>query len=204
MSVDPWTTVPTLVGRHVTLRPLVREDRDALLAAFDDGKLADLFYTTVPTEASVDAWLDKILGEQAAGRNLVFTVLNADGKVSGTTRLMRLSRANRRVEIGGTLYAGSVQRTGLNTEAKRMLLGYAFDTLGCLVVQIRTDRMNFKSRAAIERLGAKLDGVLRNHLTLSNGYTRNSMVYSIIQNEWDGVRRNLDLLMARYDERGAA
>lgn len=198
---NPWREVPTLTGRHVALRPLVREDRSDLLAAFADGDLIEIFHTTVPSEATIDGWFDKILGEQAAGRNLVFTVLDAGGRVVGTTRLMRMSEAHRRVEIGGTLYAASVQRTGLNTEAKRMLLEYAFETLECLVVQIRTDWLNRASRTAIERLGAKLDGVLRNHLILPSGHRRDSAVYSIIAGEWDGVRRNLDLLMARHGER---
>ena len=198
--MSAWRVVPTLVGRHVTLRPLVREDRDGLLTAFADGKLVDIFHTTVPTEATIEAWFDKILGEQDADRNLVFTVLDAEGRIAGTTRFLRMSEQHRRVEIGGTLYAASVQRTGLNTEAKRLLLAYAFEVLDCLCVQIRTGWFNRRSRTAIERLGAKLDGVLRNHVILPSGHVRDTVVYSIIANEWDGVRRNLDLMMARHAE----
>lgn len=200
MSV--WRTVPTLAGRHVTLRPLVREDREAILAAMADG-FDGVFTTTAPNPGTIDAWLDHLVAEQAAGRVLPFAVLDADGVVAGTTRFMRMSEKHRRVEIGGTLYAGRVRRTGLNTEAKRLLLGHAFDTLGCLVVQLRTDWLNRHSRAAIERLGAKLDGVLRNHLIMPDGHYRDTVVYSIIASEWPGVRANLDLLLARHGRDGA-
>ncbi len=191
-----WAETPTLAGRHVTLRPLARADRDAIVAAFVG--LEDLFHTTVPTDATIDRWYDRIEGEQAAGRVLPFTVLDAEGRVSGVTRFMRMSPAHRRLEIGGTVYAKRVQRTGLNTEAKRMLLGHAFDALGCNCVQIRTDFLNHASRRAIERLGARMDGVLRGHLILGE-HLRDSVVYSILAHEWPGVRRNLDRLMARYD-----
>ncbi len=194
MSV--WTETPTLAGRHVTLRPMVREDREGLLDAFQG--LYHLFHTTVPTAEEFDGWYDRIAFDAAAGRNLPFTVLDAGGRISGATRLMRMSQPHRRVEIGGTLYAPRVQRTGLNTEAKRLLLGHAFEALGVNVVQIRTDFLNLASRRAIERLGARLDGVLRGHLVLK-GHLRDSAVYSIMAHEWPGVRRNLDMLMARYE-----
>ncbi|WBY08357.1 GNAT family protein [Sphingomonas sp. 7/4-4] len=194
MSV--WRETPTLKGRHVTLRPMVREDREELLEAFEG--LHSLFHTTVPTADTFDAWYDRVAFDTAAGRNLPFTVLDADGRISGVTRLMRMSETHRRVEIGGTLYAPRVQRTGLNTEAKYMLLGHAFEVLEVNCVQIRTDFLNHASRRAIERLGARLDGILRGHLIL-NGHLRDSAVYSILAHEWPGVRRNLDLLMARYD-----
>ena len=194
MSV--WRATPTLAGRHVTLRPMVREDREELLEAFEG--LYSLFHTTVPTAESFDVWYDRVAFDAAAGRNMPFTVLDADGRISGVTRLMRMSEAHRRVEIGGTLYAPRVQRTGLNTEAKYMLLGHTFEVLEVNCVQIRTDFLNHASRRAIERLGARLDGVLRGHLIL-NGHLRDSAVYSILAHEWPGVRRNLELLMARYD-----
>ena len=196
MSVRRAT--PTLAGRHVTLRPMVREDREELLEAFEG--LHSLFHTTVPTAESFDVWYDRVAFDAAAGRNMPFTVLDADGRISGVTRLMRMSEAHRRVEIGGTLYAPRVQRTGLNTEAKYMLLGHAFEVLEVNCVQIRTDFLNHASRRAIERLGARLDGVLRGHLIL-NGHLRDSAVYSILAHEWPGVRRNLEMLMTRYDDR---
>ena len=201
--MSDWRTAPTLTGRHVTLRPLVRDDREALLAAMADGDLATLFYTFVPTPETADAWLDKVFAERDAGRVLPFAVIAADGQLSGTTRFMRMSEADKRLEIGGTLYAKSVQRTGLNTEAKRLLLGYAFETLGCHSVQIRTGWHNRASRAAIERLGAKLDGVLRNHKIMPDGHLRDTVVYSIITEEWPGVRANLDWMMARHEEKSA-
>ena len=117
----------------------------------------------------------------------------------GCTRLMRMSRQHRRVEIGGTFYAKSVQRSGVNTEAKLLLLTHAFDVMGCNVVQIRTDWFNKRSQAAIERLGAKRDGLLRNHQLMPDGRLRDLVVYSIIAGEWPGVRQNLRFLLARYD-----
>lgn len=194
MSV--WTETPMLSGRHVTLRPMARDDRAPLLAVFDG--LRNLFHTTVPDAETIGVWMERIEGEHVAGRALPFTVLDAGGRVSGVTRFMRMSAQHRRVEIGGTLYAPSVQRTGLNTEAKYMLLRHAFEVLEINCVQIRTDFLNQASRRAIERLGARMDGVLRGHLIL-NGHLRDSVVYSIIAHEWPGVRRNIELLMARHD-----
>lgn len=197
--MSAWTETPTLSGRHVTLRPMVREDRTALLDAFEG--LRHLFHTTVPDADTIDRWMDRIESEQAAGRGMPFTVLDAEGRVSGATRFLRMSRGHRRVEIGGTLYAPRVQRTGLNTEAKHMLLRHAFEVLEVNCVQIRTDFLNQASRRAIERLGARMDGVLRGHMILG-AHMRDSVVYSILAHEWPGVRRNIELLMARYD--GAA
>ncbi|MFS2109947.1 GNAT family N-acetyltransferase [Sphingomonas sp. Sphisp140] len=198
--MNPWRDVPTLSGRHVTLRPMTRADRADLLEAFEG--LRQLFHTTVPDDANIDAWMDRIENDVAAGRGLPFTVLDASGRVSGVTRFLRMSKGHRRVEIGGTLYAPRVQRTGLNTEAKYMLLRHAFEALEVNCVQIRTDFLNQASRRAIERLGARLDGVLRGHLIL-NGHMRDSVVYSILAHEWPGVRRNIELLMARYEGEGA-
>jgi N-acetyltransferase len=192
--MNAWREIPTLAGKHVTLRPMVREDRAGLLEAF--AGLRHLFHTTVPDAASIDAWMDRIDNDVAAGRGLPFTVLDAEGRISGATRFLRMSRGHRRVEIGGTLYAPRVQRTGLNTEAKYMLLRHAFEALEVHCVQIRTDFLNQASRRAIERLGARMDGVLRGHLIL-NGHMRDSAVYSILAHEWPGVRRTIELLMAR-------
>ena len=191
-----WRDPPILAGRHVTLRPLERADRAALLEAFADG-FNGTFATTVPGPDTIDGWFDLIDREREAGRAMPFTVIDAEGRVSGTTRFMRMSERHRRVEIGGTLYAARVRRTGLNTEAKRMLLGHAFDALGCLCVQLRTDFLNRVSRRAIERLGARLDGVLRGHMTLGEHH-RDTAVYSILSHEWPGVRRNLDQLLRQH------
>jgi len=197
---SPWRVTPTLAGRHVVLRPLRRDDRDDILTAFATG-LEGTFATMVPRHDTIDAWYDRLERDHAAGRSLPFTVFDHDDRVAGVTRLMRMSEANRRVEIGGTVYAKRVQRTGLNTEAKLMLLAHAFETLGCQCVQLRTDWLNRASRRAIERLGAKQDGVLRGHMVL-DGRLRDTVVYSILAHEWPGIRRNLLTLLAAHQEAG--
>ena len=200
MSDDAWRATPTLRGRHVTLRPLDRADRDTIVAAL--AELEGLPTTFVATEATIDEWYDQLEREKAAGRAMPFTVLDAEGAVAGVTRFLRINERHRRLEIGGTIYTPRVQRTGLNTDAKRMLLGHAFDMLGAQCVQLRTDFLNHASRRAIERLGARLDGVLRGHLVMPGGHVRDSAVYSILAHEWPGVRRHLDQLMTRYGNGG--
>ena len=195
--MNVWRDPPTLVGRHVTLRTLALDDRDGLLAAMADGDLAQLFYTFVPTPETIDSWFVKLFEERDAGRAMPFAVIAAGGRIVGTTRFMRMSPGDKRLEIGGTLYAKSVQRTGLNTEAKRMLLGHAFEAMGCHCVQIRTGWHNRTSRAAIERLGAKLDGVLRSHQLSPDGSRRDTVVYSILDIEWPAVRSNLKFRLDR-------
>ncbi|TPG14525.1 GNAT family N-acetyltransferase [Sphingomonas oligophenolica] len=196
--MNAWREAPTLIGRHVALRALNRSDRDAIVAAFATG-LEGVFATMVPNRVTIDGWYDRIEAEYTAGRAMPFTVLDAAGAVAGVTRFMRMSEANRRIEIGGTVYAKCVQRTGLNTEAKRLLLAHAFDTLGCQCVQLRTSWFNRPSRAAIERLGARLDGVLRGHMVTADGSIRDTVVYSILAHEWPGVRLNLDTQLARHE-----
>ncbi|WP_277979401.1 GNAT family N-acetyltransferase [Sphingomonas phyllosphaerae] len=192
-----WRETPRLVGQHVVLRPLTLHDAPALAAAAGDGDLTELFFANVSGLTDPDAFVAAALRERDFGRALPFAVETPDGRVVGLTRFMRMSEAHRRVEIGGTFYARSVQRTGVNTEAKLLLLGHAFDALGCQVVQIRTDWFNKRSQAAIERLGAKRDGVLRSH-QLFNGRVRDLVVYSIIASEWPGVRTNIDFLLRRH------
>ncbi|TCP37308.1 GNAT family protein [Sphingomonas sp. BK235] len=192
-----WRETPRLVGQHVVLRPLTSEDAPALAAAAGDGDLTKLFFANVSGLTDPDAFVAGALRERDFGRALPFAVETPDGRVVGLTRLMRMSEAHRRVEIGGTFYARAVQRTGVNTEAKLLLLGHAFDALGCQVVQIRTDWFNKRSQAAIERLGAKRDGVLRSH-QLFNGRVRDLVVYSIIASEWPGVRTNIEFLLRRH------
>ncbi|MHC9417293.1 GNAT family N-acetyltransferase [Sphingomonas citri] len=192
-----WRETPRLVGQHVVLRPLTSEDAPALAAAAGDGDLTELFFANVSGLTDPDAFVAAALRERDFGRALPFAVETPDGRVVGLTRLMRMSEAHRRVEIGGTFYARAVQRTGVNTEAKLLLLGHAFDALGCQVVQIRTDWFNKRSQAAIERLGARRDGVLRSH-QLFNGRVRDLVVYSIIASEWPGVRTNIEFLLRRH------
>lgn len=194
---DPWTEQPRLSGQHVTLRPMVRADRDAIVAAASDGKLWDLFYTVVPSPDTIDAYLDRAEREQGWGRVMPFVVIdNVTGKVVGCTRYMRMNAPHRRLEIGTTFYAASVQRSPINTEAKLLLLTHAFEAMGCVCVQFRTDHFNHASQRAIERLGAKRDGLIRNHQIL-DGRVRDTVVYSIIANEWDGVKRNLVFKLSR-------
>ncbi|MBN8839753.1 MAG: GNAT family N-acetyltransferase [Sphingomonadales bacterium] len=195
--MNVWRDAPTLRGRHVTLRPLAIDDRDAVVAAAADGDLTELFFTNVSALADPDKFMAAAFRERDYGRAMPFVVETPDGRVVGLTRLMRMHEQHRRVEIGGTFYARSVQRTGVNTEAKKLLLTHAFDVLDCNVVQIRTDWFNRNSQRAIERLGAKRDGVLRGHQML-DGRVRDLVVYSIIACEWPGVRVNLEHLLARH------
>jgi RimJ/RimL family protein N-acetyltransferase len=195
--VSAWTTPPTLTGQHVTLRPTVLDDRDAIVAAGADGKISELFFTNASTLTDPDAFMAALFKERDFGRAMPFTVCTPDGRVVGLTRYMRMNAGHKRLEIGGTFYAKSVQRTGVNTEAKLLLLTHAFEVMGCNAVQIRTDWFNKRSQAAIERLGAKRDGVLRNHQVM-DGRVRDLVVYSIIASEWAGVRQNLRFLLARH------
>lgn len=182
----------TLAGRAVTLAPLAPEHHDGLVAACTDGDVHRLWVTTVPSPERMAAEIDRRLGLQAAGTMLPFTVFDAAGRVAGMTTYMNIDAANDRLEIGSTWYARRVQRTGLNTDAKRLLLGHAFEALGCIAVEFRTHRLNRASRAAIERLGAQLDGILRNHQRLPDGSLRDTCVYSIVAHEWPAVRAHLD------------
>lgn len=195
-----WGETPTLSGRHVTLRALVADDMGALVAAASADNLWDTFYANVAMMKTPDRWLAAAQREQDLGRARLFAVV-ASGTVVGTTRFMRMNEPHKRLEIGGTFYAKSVQRTGVNTEAKLMLLTHAFDALGCECVQIRTDSLNKNSQRAIERLGAKRDGVLRGHQVMADGRLRDTVVYSILRHEWPGVRQNLTYLLARNEDR---
>ncbi|WP_353204398.1 GNAT family protein [Sphingomonas sp.] len=196
--MSAWEVQPTLVGQHVTLRPLVLADRDALIAAAADGGLTELFFTNVSGLSDPDAFMAATFKERDFGRAMPFAVETPDGKLVGLTRYMRMTAAHKRLEIGGTFYAKSVQRSGVNTEAKLLLLTQAFEVMGCNAVQIRTDWFNKRSQAAIERLGAKRDGVLRSHQVM-DGRVRDLVVYSIIASEWPGVRQNLRFLLSRHD-----
>jgi RimJ/RimL family protein N-acetyltransferase len=186
----PWTDQPTLTGRHVTLRPLVPEDGAALAAIATESDLADLFFANVSGLRDPAAFIAAALREQSFGRAMPFAVCRPDGALIGMTRYMRMNAAHRRLEIGGTFYAASVQRSGVNTEAKTLLLTHAFEVMDCICVQFRTDWFNRRSQGAIERLGARRDGVLRNH-QIMDGRRRDVVVYSIIESEWPGVKRNL-------------
>lgn len=190
-----WTDPPVLRAGNIELRPLLPDDIAAILEASSDGELWKLFYTAAPGPHTVTAWMARAAQEQNSGRSFPFAVIH-EGKIVGSTRMMRMNERNRRLEIGTTFYAQSSQRTGVNTQAKRLLLEYAFERLDCLCVQFRTDWFNRPSRAAIERLGAKLDGVLRNHTIMDDGRVRDTVCYSITASEWPGVKQHLDFLLS--------
>ena len=194
---DPWRDQPVLDGDHVILRRMVRSDGPAIVAAASDGKLWELFYTAVPGAETIEAYLDSAEAETTYGRAMPFVVIDkASGNIVGATRYMRMKRDAKRLEIGTTFYAQSVQRSPINSEAKLLLLTHAFEVMGCACVQFRTDAFNFASQRAIERLGAKRDGVLRNH-GIMDGRNRDTVVYSVIASEWEGVKRNLQMRLAR-------
>ncbi|WP_265918993.1 GNAT family N-acetyltransferase [Cupriavidus nantongensis] len=187
----------TLVGRHATLEPLRPEHADGLRAACADGELWKLWYTSVPAPERMEAEIARRLDLQQRGTMLPFAVRDAAGELAGMTTYMNIDAANRRVEIGSTWYARRVQRTPLNTECKLMLLGHAFDHLDCIAVEFRTHWMNQQSRAAIARLGARQDGVLRNHMRMPDGTLRDTVVFSIIASEWPAVRQHLQFQLER-------
>jgi RimJ/RimL family protein N-acetyltransferase len=187
-----WPEPVTLAGPHATLVPLAREHHDALVQAAQDGELWKLWYTAVPSPEGMAAEIERRLALAEAGSMRPFTVLDDQGRVVGMTSYMHIDAKNRRVEIGSTWYARSAQRTPLNTQCKRLLLGHAFERLGCIAVEFRTHRLNTQSRRAIERLGAQLDGILRAHQIGPDGTLRDTAVYSITAAEWPTVRTHLD------------
>jgi len=192
-----WIEPVTLAGSHATLVPLEPKHAAALSEAVRDGEVWKLWYTAVPSPENMAAEIERRRGLQSAGSMLPFTVLDAGGTPVGMTTYMNIDAAHKRVEIGSTWYARRVQRTALNTECKLMLLRHAFEKLGCIAVEFRTHRMNVASRRAIERLGAKLDGILRNHQRMGDGTLRDTAVYSITPEEWPTVRAHLQYELTR-------
>ena len=187
----------TLSTDRLTLRPLSLADAPALGVSASDGDLWEKKTTTVPRPEGFEAYVQKALELQAAGLALPFTtVLNEGNRVVGSTRYMNIDAANHRVEIGTTWIAKSWQRTFVNTHAKFLMLRHAFEELGCNAVELRTHRLNDQSRAAIERLGAKLDGILRQHMIMPDGHIRDTAVYSIVRDEWPAVKAGLERKMA--------
>ncbi|HWY64598.1 MAG TPA: GNAT family protein [Rhizomicrobium sp.] len=197
MAASAFLTPITLKGQYVSLVPLSLDHHDGLTDAVRDGELWKLWYTSVPAPQGIKAEIERRLTLQAEGRMLPFTVLDATGRVVGMTTYMNVDAPNRRVEIGSTWYRQSAQRTPLNTECKRLLLAHAFETLDCIAVEFRTHVLNTQSRKAIERLGAKLDGILRRHMIQPNGTIRDTVVYSITAPEWPMVKAHLDWQLAR-------
>lgn len=192
----------TLTGQYATLVPLVTEHHDDLVEAVLDGELWRMWYTAIPTPEGVAAEIKRRLGLQDQGAMLPFAVIeNATGKAVGLTTYMNIDNGNRRVEIGSTWYRRRVQRTALNTECKLLLLQHAFEQLQCIAVEFRTHFFNQQSRAGIERLGAKLDGVLRSHQVNphpdAKGSLRDTCVYSVTAPEWPTVRAHLNYQLSK-------
>ncbi len=189
-----------LEGRGIRLEPLTLEHHDALVAAASDGKLWDLWFTSVPEPSQANAYITAALTGQRDGHMLPWAVRElTTNAVIGSTRYHDIVAAIDRVEIGYTFYAASWQRSHVNTVCKLLLLEHAFDALGCKVVGLRTDNFNFKSQRAIEALGAKKDGVIRHHAARRDGTVRDSVLYSILAIEWPNVRRHLELRLARHE-----
>lgn len=186
-----WPKPTHLKGAYCSLDPLLASDRDDLVAAASEGEMWKIWYTAIPGPDNIDDEIRRRLDLQSSGSMLPFTSRDASGRVVGMTTYMHIDAANKRLEIGSTWTAPSVHRSPLNTECKLLLLSHAFETLDCIAVEFRTHFFNHQSRRAIERLGAKLDGVLRSHSRASNGTLRDTCVYSITQAEWPTVKTHL-------------
>lgn len=191
-----WLTSQVLENDHVILKPLEIQHMEALIEAVCDGELWNLWFTHIPTPEQMGAEIQRRLNLQNQGKMLPYTVIEKQtAQVLGMTSFMDIEAVHRRVEIGSTWYRQSVQRTHINTACKQLLLSYAFDHLNCIAVEFRTSSFNFKSRAAIERLGAKLDGILRSHQIVKDDILRDTYVYSILKSEWAAVRQHLNFLL---------
>jgi RimJ/RimL family protein N-acetyltransferase len=190
----------TLEGHGVRLEPLAREHEPALAAAAADGRLWELWFTSVPAPGETLAYIEQALAGQDAGHMLPFVVRElAGGRIVGSTRYHDIIPAADRVEIGWTWYAASWQRTHVNTACKLLLFAHAFEVLGCKVVGLRTDNFNFRSQRAIEALGAKKDGVIRHHWPRRDGSVRDTVMYSVLASEWPDVKHHLELRLRRHE-----
>jgi RimJ/RimL family protein N-acetyltransferase len=188
----------TLTGKHwVRLEPLTREHVPEIAAVAADGELGRLWFTHAPKAGIAEQWVDTRLAVQKPDEGLTFVVRSLDGTLVGSSSYLNVDASNRRLEIGNTWYVSSARRSGVNSETKLLMLGHAFDELGCVAVEFRTHFFNSTSRAAIERLGAKLDGILRSHQVLPDGSRRDTVVYSILDIEWPAVRNNLRYRLER-------
>ncbi|MFN7096171.1 MAG: GNAT family N-acetyltransferase [Gammaproteobacteria bacterium] len=188
-----------LKGKKCSLMPLSFEHHDALVDSVKDGELWKLWYTFIPDPNKMRENIGARLQMQTDGSMIPFAVINNDsGSAIGMTTFMNIDTMNRRIEIGGTWYRQGFQRTGINTECKQLLLTYAFETMNCIAVEFRTHAFNQQSRRGIERIGAKLDGILRNHMIMPNGTLRDTCVYSIIASEWPTVKAHLEFLENKF------
>ena len=196
MTFDPQSAMkPTLRGERLTLVPLEKQHRDVLLAAAADGNLWDLKVTAVPSAETIDTYIDTAVAGREAGTIIPFVTVAGD-QIVGSTRFWKLDRVNRNVEIGHTWIGASWQRSFVNTEAKFLMLEYAFEVLDCIRVQFTTDELNERSRRAIVRLGAVEEGIIRNERIMPDGRKRNSVRFSIIDTEWPQVKDQLKARLA--------
>jgi len=197
-----WVSRVTLQGKYIRLEPL-SEAHIPGLAQIGIGQdfWHFMLYGDMKTEDDMRNWVLDILEREKKGGDLPFAVIHLEsGRVAGATRYLNILPKDRGLEIGGTWYGPEFQRTAVNTECKYLLLGHAFETLKAIRVQIKTDSRNERSQRAIERLGAKREGVLRNHMILPDGYIRHSVFYSIIDSEWGDVKKNLEAMLAKYEK----
>src|SRR3984957_6831739 len=195
----PWPEPVTLSGPHARLEPLSHAHLAGLTEAVKDVDLWKLWNTAIPKPEDMAKEIDRRLGLQTKGSMLPFTVFDAGGQIAGMSTYMNIDAGNRRVEIGSTWYARRVQRSALNTQCKLLLLTHAFENLDCIAVEFRTHFFNHASRRGIERLGAKQDGILRNHQIASNGTLRDTVVYSIIASEWPTVKVHLNYQLSERE-----
>jgi RimJ/RimL family protein N-acetyltransferase len=201
MALMAWLEPVSLHGPGAGLEPLADKHLDDLIDSVKDGELWNLWYTTIPRPEAMRAEIERRLRLQAEGSMLPFAVLDPlSRKAVGMTTYMHADAVNRRLEIGSTWYRRSVHRTPLNTQCKLLLLCHAFEALGCIAVEFRTHFFNHESRRAIERLGAKLDGVLRQHMRAGDGSLRDTCVYSVIASEWPSVKSNLNWQLTKPRE----
>lgn len=193
------TCQPKLIGKSVALHPLQWHHVPELLSASEDGQLWNLTYTVVPGADTVHQYVETALQQRQSGTGMPFVVLQQEtGRVVGSTRFWKMDAPNRKLEIGHTWLSASVQRSAVNTEAKLLLLAYAFEVLECVRVQFTTDELNEKSRAAILRIGAKQEGVVRHERIMPDGRKRNSVRFSIIDTEWRDVKSRIHQMLEQY------
>jgi len=188
-----------LEGRHVRLEPMTEAHVAGLTSiGLNDDIWQNMPYGLMKSEADILNWVRGVLGHASEGTDLPFAVIHlASGRVAGATRYLEIHREYRGLEIGGTWYGAEFQRTAVNTECKYLLLRHAFEVLGCIRVQLKTDLRNVRSQRAIERIGAVKEGVLRNHMIMPDGRFRNSVYYSILESEWPQVKNKLEMVLAR-------
>ena len=197
MEISPVT----LEGQHTSLEPLTLAHQEALIAAADDGELWNSTVTIVPTHETMHTYIETALQSQARGSELPFVIIRkSSGEVVGTTRFYEIEPNDRRVAIGYTWVSLSAQRTAINTEAKLLLLTHAFEHWQCNRVEFITDVLNEQSRAAILRLGAQEEGILRNHMIMPNGRVRDSVCFSVIAAEWPEVKAHLELRLRQKEK----